>query len=244
MLPQKTAETTTRRPSEDYKLTFQSSLTSKFSKYTVLTTAEGYEDAHSSNAGDGVTPRGDIDFLAEDRHPTSALAPCVRDPDKKPSKADLHVVIVSEPLGATDTWTPGGRKHEMEARHAHLSSPSSGSTVPHIPLMDDLEDLEGLSDPLKDEHDRALAAFLRENGYATLTRRQCRSLAGYHPLHSAASQGLLRMTEILIKAGADPSQKNYLGQTPLDVAKRCNRKGSHAGILDVLQKASIAAPVA
>merc|ERR1719440_1072932 len=67
----------------------------------------------------------------------------------------------------------------------------------------------------QDEHDRAVRAFLRENGFTTLTSsRRRQSLVGTtYPLHCAASQGLVRMTELLIKAGADPSQKNLWGQS-------------------------------
>jgi hypothetical protein len=46
------------------------------------------------------------------------------------------------------------------------------------------------------------------------------------------------MTDLLIKAGADTNQKNTWGQTATDVARRCNRKGSHDGVLEVLAKAA------
>jgi hypothetical protein len=94
----------------------------------------------------------------------------------------------------------------------------------------------------QDEHERAVAAFLRENGFVNLTRpRRQRFVGTTHPLHCAASQGLVRMTELLVKAGANPRQKNSWGQTPLDIARRCNRKGSHEGVLEVLQRVTAVA---
>lgn len=87
-----------------------------------------------------------------------------------------------------------------------------------------------------EEHERAVSAFLRENGFIGLDLPKRQSLvAATYPLHCAASLGLVRMTELLLEAGADAKQKNSWGQTPMDVARRCNSKrGSHDGVLEVL----------
>jgi len=145
-------------------------------------------------------------------------------------KAELHVSI-EEP----------SMKPEIEGRNINwAASPSSASTATSAPFQPDShEDSPNQSSSAEpqDEHDRAVAAFLRENGFKALTGRRRSSLVGFNcPLHSAASQGLVRMTDLLIKAGADPSQKNSWGQTPMDVARRCNKRGSHDGVLRVLER--------
>lgn len=92
---------------------------------------------------------------------------------------------------------------------------------------------------LAEQHEQAIAAFLRENGYHGLTRSKWKVGSDY-PLHCSASQGLVRMTDLLIKAGADPTQKNSWGQTPADVARKRNKGGSHKGVLEVLGRATAA----
>jgi len=86
------------------------------------------------------------------------------------------------------------------------------------------------------ERERAVAAFLRENGFHSVGQSRRQTLVGStYPLHCAVSLGLVRMTQLLLDAGANASQKNSWGQTPLDVARRCNKKGSHDAVLEVLQ---------
>lgn len=133
------------------------------------------------------------------------------------------------------------------ARWLEKPTHSEVSQLPHVPFSPASLPSSAVSPPaaprleLEDEHDRAVAAFLRENGFSALKRPRRQSFVGTtYPLHCAASQGLVRMTELLVKAGADPSQKNSWGQTPTDVARRCNRRGSHDSVLEVLQRATAA----
>lgn len=122
---------------------------------------------------------------------------------------------------------------EQHVALASLSKPSSKMLG---------EDTDGTAEPSeaedKEEHERAIAAFLREYGFLALHRPRRTSIIGStYPLHRAASLGLVRMTDLMIKANANPRQKNSWGQTPLDVARRCNRKGSHEGVLRILNSA-------
>lgn len=85
------------------------------------------------------------------------------------------------------------------------------------------------------ERERAVLAFLRENGFQSVGQSRRHSLVGStYALHCAASLGLVRMTQLLLEAGANANQKNSWGQTPIDVARRCNKKGSHDAVLEVL----------
>lgn len=125
-------------------------------------------------------------------------------------------------------------KPGVEGHHVSLqSSPSSASTAtPPLTISADTENRD------QDEHDRAVAAYLKENGFSSINGRKRSSLVGYMPLHRAAAQGLIRMTDLLIKAGADPNLKNSWSQTPLDIARRSNKKGSHDGVVKLLEEAT------
>jgi len=52
-----------------------------------------------------------------------------------------------------------------------------------------------------------------------------RDAKGRTPLHLAAERNMADTTRLLLKMGADPSQKNSDGKTPAEVARE---KGSHA----------------
>lgn len=168
----------------------------------------------------------------------SSLAPATPSVRSGLSARLQAVVEVDEPRLLSHRQAPQPL-NTVDYSGAHLpTSPwsvaSSASTLAVHP--------QALPSRDEDEHDRAVAAFLRENGFTTLTKARRQSLVGAtYPLHCAASQGLVRMTDLLIKAGADPGQKNSWGQKALDVAGRCNRKGSHDGVLDVLRRATAAA---
>lgn len=89
---------------------------------------------------------------------------------------------------------------------------------------------------LKSEHERAVAAFLKENGFSTNLRRWKRQrFSMTFPLHVAASQGLVRMTELLLKAMADPKQRNSWGQTAMDVARKNCKRDTHRQVLEILE---------
>mmetsp|Transcript_74993 Transcript_74993/g.104188 ORF Transcript_74993/g.104188 Transcript_74993/m.104188 type:complete len:182 (-) Transcript_74993:51-596(-) len=55
-----------------------------------------------------------------------------------------------------------------------------------------------------------------------------------YPIHFAAKQGDARLLRQLLAAGADPQQKTSAGRTALQIAKKCNRKGSHTEVEELL----------
>ncbi|OLQ10098.1 hypothetical protein AK812_SmicGene6246 [Symbiodinium microadriaticum] len=55
-----------------------------------------------------------------------------------------------------------------------------------------------------------------------------------YPIHFAAKQGDVRLVRQLLAAGADPLQKTSRGRTALQIAKKCNRKGSHTEVEELL----------
>ncbi|KAI0269607.1 ankyrin repeat-containing domain protein, partial [Russula aff. rugulosa BPL654] len=45
---------------------------------------------------------------------------------------------------------------------------------------------------------------------------------GFTPLHKASASGRIEIVRLLIEHGANVEAKDYLGQTPLDVARLYN----------------------
>lgn len=188
------------------------------------------------------TPSPTFTYTAQ-RDAASASPVAVR--KKSVRISDCYLSDIMEQVNIPPGSQPHREKPELqEWRQTEIEAPHVMPSHPESPLSAASSMPCSLSKPMEreeDEHNRAVQAFLRENGFRTLTRRRPSIVGESYPLHCAVSQGLVRMTDLLIKAGADPSQKNSWGQTPVDVAKRCNRKGSHNGVLEVLQKASAAA---
>jgi ankyrin repeat protein len=54
----------------------------------------------------------------------------------------------------------------------------------------------------------------------------CLHRYGWTPLHYAALQGSVEVTELLVEKGADRKVANMLGQTPADIAEREGNVGA------------------
>lgn len=82
-----------------------------------------------------------------------------------------------------------------------------------------------------------VAAFLCEHGFKAVDGKIRRMMKTTYPLHIAAEKGDARIVEFLLCEGADPAQKNSRGQTPKQVAKQRDKKGSHVAVLQALAAA-------
>lgn len=80
----------------------------------------------------------------------------------------------------------------------------------------------------------ALDAFLVEHGFTGVGIAKRTMMKTTYPIHVAAEIGNAEITEMLLKEGANPMQKNSAGKTAAQVAKRNDRDGSHAGVLLLL----------
>lgn len=76
-----------------------------------------------------------------------------------------------------------------------------------------------------------LSSFLAANGFNGVNTKRRRMLTSCYPLHVAVQQNDAINVELLIAAGADTSCRNSLGLTPLQLAQRRNKNGSHAQVL-------------
>jgi hypothetical protein len=93
------------------------------------------------------------------------------------------------------------------------------------------------------ERRRQLKHFFKENGFkrdaGVNDSKRVMLLCGAksYPLHAAVEKNNLRVVEMLLAEGANPTQTNSSGRTPLQIAQRKNKKGSHETMLQILEAA-------
>lgn len=83
----------------------------------------------------------------------------------------------------------------------------------------------------------AVAAWLAKNGFTDDVNTPKKTyLKSKYPIHTAAKQGNIEITEMLIEEGANRAQPDSKGKTALQIARLKNTNGSHDGVLEVLQR--------
>lgn len=86
----------------------------------------------------------------------------------------------------------------------------------------------------EDESKELLKAFLAKHGFADAHARKRRFLRSTYPLHMAAHEGNAAVVLALLAEGAQKEQKNSIGMTAEEVARRANKEGSHQKVLEAL----------
>merc|ERR1712037_581447 len=84
------------------------------------------------------------------------------------------------------------------------------------------------------ERKALVTAFLKDHGYRGVDIPKKTMLKTKYPIHTAVKTGDPKIVDALIKAGANPAQKDSAGQTAVEVAHQKNKKGSHANVLRTL----------
>merc|ERR1712176_1734482 len=84
------------------------------------------------------------------------------------------------------------------------------------------------------ERKALISAFLKEHGYSDVDSPKRTMLKTKYPIHTAAKTGDPKIVAALLEEGADPTQKNSVGQTAAQIAQQKNKKGSHANVLRTL----------
>jgi len=78
--------------------------------------------------------------------------------------------------------------------------------------------------------------FLKGRGFKNmLTPRKAFCGASIHPLHLAVEENNAETVRSLLRCGADKTQKNSAKMSPLELAEKCNKKGSHDAIVELLK---------
>jgi len=85
---------------------------------------------------------------------------------------------------------------------------------------------------------KTMDQFLKAHGFKNmLIPRKAICGATVYPLHLAVEDGKVEAVRALLRCGADKEQKNSSKKTPLELAEKFNKNGSHDAIVDLLKKA-------
>lgn len=90
---------------------------------------------------------------------------------------------------------------------------------------------------VKDQENRQFAEkFLEDHGFPkdNVNAKKKKMMKTSYPLHVAVTDANARAVELLLWLGANPATKNSSGQTPLDLAQKLDKSGSHADVVRVL----------
>merc|ERR1712232_1523500 len=77
-------------------------------------------------------------------------------------------------------------------------------------------------------------SFLKSMGYAGVNAKRRAGWKSKYPLHSAVKENSPELVNLLLNSGADRSLKNSSGQTPLQLAQKSDRGGSHGSVIACL----------
>lgn len=86
------------------------------------------------------------------------------------------------------------------------------------------------------ERKAAVLAFLQEHGFSSVDKAKRKMLRKNYPIHVAAEKGDDKMVQMLLKEGADPSQRNSAGRTAMQIAIDKDRDNSHQAVVRALQR--------
>lgn len=82
--------------------------------------------------------------------------------------------------------------------------------------------------------DALVSTFLEKHGLRDVNAKKRRFLRSTYPLHLAVQEGNPRLVVAILARGAKKEQKNSLGMTAEEVAKKSNKDGSHRQVLEAL----------
>lgn len=80
-----------------------------------------------------------------------------------------------------------------------------------------------------------LDAWLGRSGFGGVNDKKVLVTKTTYPLHAAVSQNDAEVAQWLISFGANTEQRDSLGETPFDLAVRCNTDGCHDKVIKVLE---------
>lgn len=123
---------------------------------------------------------------------------------------------------------------EDSAQISVLTSWLSQESETHAHQVEEQQQ-EHLQQAGRDAHAAKVGEFLRQKGFSDVNSRRKSMFRWKLPLHAAVKAKDVEMISSLITCKADPLRKNSRGETPMQVAEKLNRKGSHSNVMAALQ---------
>jgi len=132
------------------------------------------------------------------------------------------------------------RAREREAKERHLQEVRRQAQLKQQRLEEErLEQIrlqeEARQRKIKEMDDqRKVRSFLQSNSFKNVNDLVRKKFAKVTPLHAAVGQNNVEMVKLLLAAGADPSKGNGRNETPLKLAQKLDKNGTHAAIIEEL----------
>jgi len=88
-----------------------------------------------------------------------------------------------------------------------------------------------------EQKQKSMSTWLTQNGYSGDVNTPKKTyMKSKYPINTAAKQGNIEMTAMLMEEGAICAQPDSRGRTAYDIAVRKNTNGSHNAVLEVLKR--------
>merc|ERR1719310_2059314 len=81
---------------------------------------------------------------------------------------------------------------------------------------------------------RKVRGFLHSNGFKSVNELARKKFTKVTPLHTAIGLNNVEMVKLLVAAGADPRKMNGKKESPLKLAQKLDKNGTHAAIIEAL----------
>mmetsp|Transcript_99711 Transcript_99711/g.121949 ORF Transcript_99711/g.121949 Transcript_99711/m.121949 type:complete len:289 (-) Transcript_99711:104-970(-) len=88
--------------------------------------------------------------------------------------------------------------------------------------------------PASEDEDSMVSIFLEKHGFRDVNCKKRRFLRSTYPLHLAVAEGNGQLVKALLAKGAKKEQKNSVGMTAEEIARKSNKDGSHREVLEAL----------
>mmetsp|Transcript_69480 Transcript_69480/g.166541 ORF Transcript_69480/g.166541 Transcript_69480/m.166541 type:complete len:251 (-) Transcript_69480:88-840(-) len=84
------------------------------------------------------------------------------------------------------------------------------------------------------EDQEKLSFFLQRHGFDSVLAKRRKRFQAMYPLHAAVLEQDADMVTMLLRQRANPAHRNTRRETPLALALRCNKNGSHEEVMRAL----------
>mmetsp|Transcript_361 Transcript_361/g.509 ORF Transcript_361/g.509 Transcript_361/m.509 type:complete len:254 (-) Transcript_361:57-818(-) len=144
------------------------------------------------------------------------------------AKELAEALEVQEAIEAQDLW-----EAQQESLREHEMIQSQEEEEDRL-RYEEAQRIREISIREAQEDELRVNTFLKANGFADIDAKRTKMFKSFYPLHVAVSQNNPDMVQLMLATGARPLPKNSGGLTPLELAQKLDKKGSHAQVIKLL----------